>query len=65
MYETFNIINNANRLSLEKLSNPFPMETREERLKKSGAINLQDNHRIIDWDNGYNSIEPIDRTKTF
>ena len=61
----FKVNNNSNRLSLEKLTNPFPIETREERLKKSGAINLQDNCKIVDLGNGYSSIEPIDKTKTF
>lgn len=35
----------------------------KERLIRSGAIDLTDNHRVINLDNGYIKIEPIDSTK--
>ncbi len=34
-----------------------------ERLIKSGAIDLKDNHKIFDLGNGYSKIKPIDVTK--
>jgi len=37
--------------------------TYEQRLEAAGAIDLRDNHRIIELDNGYLRIEPIDPTK--
>lgn len=36
-----------------------------ERLVKSGAINLNDNHKIIDLGNGYSDILPKDINKKF
>ncbi len=36
-----------------------------ERLVKSGAINLEDNHKIIDLGNGYSQILPYDTYKKF
>ncbi|MDR9852907.1 hypothetical protein RJP21_04735 [Paenibacillus sp. VCA1] len=38
-------------------------KTYEQRLEAAGAIDLRDNHRIIDLGNGYTRIEPIDPTK--
>ncbi|WP_368262807.1 hypothetical protein [Clostridium disporicum] len=58
-------VSNSNQKSLESLSNPFPLGTRVERLKKSKAINLENNHIVHDLGNGYSIIEAIDKTKTF
>lgn len=51
------------RISREYLSNPFSLETRDERLKKSGAIDLKINSFIKDLGNGYTGIVPIDKNK--
>ncbi|WCK57113.1 hypothetical protein PP175_28400 (plasmid) [Aneurinibacillus sp. Ricciae_BoGa-3] len=47
------------------LSNPFCSDCYEQRLEASGAIDLRDNHRIVDAGNGYVQIVPIDPTKKF
>lgn len=49
-------------LSREKLANPYEGNY-QERLIKSGAIDLTDNHKIIDLGNGYTEIIPIDENK--
>lgn len=51
------------RISREYLSNPFSLETRDERLKKSGAIDLRNNSFIEDLGNGYSKIVVIDKNK--
>jgi len=51
------------RITREFLSNPFILESWQERLKKSEAINLKDNCIIQDLGNEYNCIIPIDRGK--
>lgn len=51
------------RISREYLSNPFSLETRVERLKKSGAIDIRDNSYIVDLGNGYSKIVVIDKNK--
>lgn len=56
------IIIKSTPLSREKLANPYK-ESYHERLVKSGAIDLIDNHEIIDLGNGYSRIVPIDITK--
>jgi hypothetical protein len=45
------------------LANPFCADCLPQRLEASGAIDLRDNHKIIDHNNGYISIVPIDETK--
>lgn len=50
------------RISREHLANPFK-ESYKKRLIKSGAIDLRDNHTIIDLGNGYLKIEPIEKNK--
>lgn len=57
--------NQMNRSHREHLANPFCSGCYEERLEASGAIDLRDNHRIIDLGNGYCEIEAIDKTKKF
>jgi hypothetical protein len=47
------------------LANPFCNECYEDRLEASGAIDLRDNHKMIDLGNGYVRIEPIDPNKKF
>lgn len=54
--------NNNARLSCEKLANPYEGDYYE-RLVKSGAIDLVDNHEVIDLGNGYSEIVPIDESK--
>lgn len=53
------------RLSRQYMENPFISEDYEERLEKSGAIDLRDNHIIIEKENGYCEIKPIDKNKKF
>jgi hypothetical protein len=57
------INSNTKRITREFSSNPFVLESWQERLKKSKAIDLKDNCIILDLDNEYNCIIPIDRTK--
>lgn len=54
---------NNKRISREYLSNPFSLKTRNERLKKSGAIDLRDNCLIEDLGNGYCKFSAIDKNK--
>ena len=49
------------RVSREFLANPFPLSTREERMKKAGAIDLQDNCIIKEYDNDYFEFIPINK----
>lgn len=44
------------------VANPFEGDYKK-RLIKSGAIDLTDNHTLIELKNGYIKIEPIDSTK--
>jgi hypothetical protein len=48
-------------------ANPFcqDKECYEKRLEASGAIDLRDNHEIIDLDNGYVQVKAIDPMKKF
>jgi hypothetical protein len=50
------------RITREFLANPFT-EPYEERLRKSGAIDLKDNYIIEELANGYDCIIPIDENK--
>jgi hypothetical protein len=50
-------------LTREKLENPHSTIDFKERLIRSGAIDLENNHNIIDLGNGYVQIVPIDPTK--
>ena len=45
------------------LANPYMDQPLEKRLKESKAINLKNNHKIIDLGNGYSRIEAIDKKK--
>lgn len=47
------------------LANPFCGSCLDDRLEASGAIDLRDNAKWIDLENGYHKIEPIDPTKLF
>lgn len=49
--------------SREKISNPHDNANFYERLAKSGAIDLSDNYEIVDWNNGYISIIPLNPEK--
>lgn len=51
------------RISREFLANPFPLSTLEERMKKAGVIDLQDNCIIKEYDNDYFEIIPINKDK--
>lgn len=46
-----------------KPTNPFPHETLNERLVKDKVIDMRDNYRIIEHNDGYISVVPIDKTK--
>lgn len=50
------------RITREFLANPFT-DSYEERLKKSGAIDLKDNYILKELGNGYDCIIPIDANK--
>jgi hypothetical protein len=45
------------------LANPFCTDCLDERLEASGAVDLRDNYKIIDHNDGYISVVPIDETK--
>lgn len=49
--------------SREDLANPFRKIPYKERLIKARAVDLKDNHKIEDLDNGYMKITPIDESK--
>ena len=51
------------RISREFLANPFPISTREERMKKAGVIDLKDNCIIKEYDNDYFEFIPINKDK--
>lgn len=50
-------------ISREKLANPFSNETIKERLIKSKAIDMDNNHDWIDFNNGYSKIIIKDNKK--
>lgn len=47
------------------LGNPFPRETKYERLVNSKAVDLRDNIQFNDLNNGYLEILPINPNKLF
>lgn len=53
------------QITREDLANPFKHLTHKEKLKKSNAIDLRNNHTLIDLENGYVKILPIDESKRF
>ena len=53
------------RISREYLSNPFANDDYEERLERAGAIDLKNNSIVIENDNGYDCIVPINPNKLF
>lgn len=55
----------ANRLSREFLANSYSHKSLNERLKHNKSIDLRDNHIVINHDNGYSEIKPIDSNKRF
>lgn len=60
------MINNSSenkRISREFLANPFPLSTREERMKKAGIIDLKENCIIKEYDNDYFEFIPINKNK--
>lgn len=52
-----------NKVSREKLANPFSNESIKERLIKSNAIDLSNNQTWIEVGNGYFKSKIIDKTK--
>lgn len=52
-------------LSRSWLSNPHRDETLEKRLQKINAINLEDNFKIMQLNDSYVEIIPIDKNQTF
>lgn len=51
----------------EYISNPFcnDRECYDKRLEASGAIDLRDNHKVVDLGDGYVNIKAIDENKKF
>lgn len=62
---TKNIQKQKSQISRGFLGNPFPRETKYERLIKSKAVDLRDNIQYIDLNNGYLEILPINPNKIF
>jgi len=54
-----------NKKTRQDIANPFKNISLQEKLIKSGSINLENNHTIKDLGNGYSQIIPIDVNKTF
>lgn len=50
-------------ITREKLENPFLNDSLHDRLVKSKAIDLSNNHAIEDLGNGYCKILAIDKSK--
>ncbi|AEB23390.1 MULTISPECIES: hypothetical protein [Bacillus subtilis group] len=42
---------------------PYHHSTLKERLIKDKAVDMKDNYRIIDLNNGFVKVEPIDKNK--
>lgn len=59
------MITEKTQLTRKDLANPYSNMTYEEQLKKSTAINLINNCKIINKNSKYILIEPIDNSKTF
>lgn len=57
------IVINKKNLTREKLANPFPNNTLEERLINSKTIDLRNNYIFKDLGNGYCEINPKDKSK--
>lgn len=56
---------NKELLTRSKLSNPFQNQLMKDRLKKNKSIDLTNNFAIYKLNDGYDKIEPIDRTKIY
>ncbi|PEJ61999.1 hypothetical protein CN680_30130 [Bacillus pseudomycoides] len=52
-------------LSRKCLANPHQNQTLLERLKINKSIDLRDNMVIVDSENGYSEVLPIDSNKRF
>lgn len=52
-------------LTRGKLANPFSHIPMSERLKKRKSADLRDNHVVIEDNDGFVKVKPIDKTKTF
>lgn len=50
-------------ISREKLANPFSNESIEDRLIESDALDLVENHAILEIKNGYIDIKAINKKK--
>ena len=50
-------------LSRQHLANPWANISLRDRLIASGAVDMRDNFRVIDLENGYVDIVPIDPNK--
>lgn len=57
------IVLRKNQLDRQTLENPFHNSSLEERLIRSKAIDLRENHTIEDLENGYSRVKIIDRNK--
>lgn len=56
---------NANSLSRKFLANPHQNTPLIELLKKNKSVDLRNNSIVIDHENGYYQIKPIDSEKRF
>ena len=59
------MLRNANDLSRRFLANPHQNTPLIELLKKNKSVDLRNNRIIIDHENGYDQIKPIDTEKRF
>ncbi|MGN4739054.1 hypothetical protein [Bacillus cereus] len=59
------MLKKASNLSRRKMANPHQNKPLYQRLKSTNAIDLRNNRSIIDLNNGYSEIVPIDENKRF
>lgn len=53
------------KLSRNKLANPFAETSMMDRLKLNNSVDLRDNHISQSVGNGYERIKPVDNNKRF
>jgi hypothetical protein len=59
------LIDQPSYVRRQDLANPHRHQPLRERLIAANAIDLRDNHRVIDFGDGYAQVVPIDSTKRF
>jgi len=55
--------NQKSKISRKDLANPYRNISFRSQVKNSGSINLSNNYKINDLNNGYDEIVPIDKNK--